>query len=86
MQSFGDFILAETGRKDDKWIVQTCQKPWVSNNNVSFQTAFATLVDGQRVVFDQDFPDNRLQVNGVDFPLASGEVKSIGNRHLQNKN
>ena len=83
LQSFGDFILAETGRKDDEWIVQTRQKPWVSNNNVSFQTAFATLVDAQRVVFDQDFPDNRLQVNGVDFPLASGEVKSIGKSQIE---
>ena len=83
LQSFGDFILAETARKDDEWIVQTRQTPWVSNPSVSVNTAFATRVDGQTVVFNKDFPDNRLQVNGNDFPLASGEVKNIGNSTIE---
>ncbi|MGD1808772.1 S8 family serine peptidase [Dapis sp. BLCC M126] len=82
LQSFGDFILAETARKDDDWVVQTRQEPWVSNNSVSVNTAFATLVDGQRVVFDLDF-DNRLQIDGVDVTLADGETLSVGNSQIE---
>ncbi|MGD1701596.1 S8 family serine peptidase [Dapis sp. BLCC M229] len=82
LQSFGDFILAETARMDDDWVVQTRQEPWVSNNSVSVNTAFATLVDGQRVVFDLDF-DNRLQIDGVDVVLADGEILSVGNSQIE---
>ena len=86
LQSFGDFIMAETARKDDDWVVQTRQEPFVHNRSVSVNTAFATLVDGQRVVFNQKFPNNRLQIDGVDFPLASGETKSIGNSKIERNN
>ena len=86
LQSFGDFIMAETARKDDDWVVQTRQEPVVNNRSVSINTAFATLVDGQRVVFNVKFPNNRLQIDGVDFPLASGETKSIGNSKIERNN
>ena len=86
LQSFGDFILAQTARKDDDWIVQTRQDPWRYNGSVSVNTAFATLVDGQKVVFNTKFPNNRLQIDGVDFPLANGETKSIGNSKIERYN
>ncbi|MDE5101211.1 MAG: VWD domain-containing protein, partial [Trichodesmium sp. St16_bin4-tuft] len=85
LQSFGDFIMAETARKDDDWVVQTRQEPWVRNSSVAVNTAFATRVDGKTVIFDQKFPNNRLQVDGVDFPLASGETKNIGNSKIERK-
>ena len=83
LQSFGDFIMAETARNDNNWVVQTRQQPWVQNSSVSVNTAFATRVDGKKVIFDQKFPNNRLQVDGVDFPLASGETKNIGNSKIE---
>ena len=83
LQSFGDFIMAETARNDDDWVVQTRQQPWVKNSSVAVNTAFATLVDGKKVIFDQKFPNNRLQVGEVDFPLASGETKNIGNSKIE---
>ena len=86
LQSFGDFILAETARKDDDWIVQTRQDPAFWNHSVSLNTAFATLVDGQKVVFNTRFRNNRLQIDGVDFPLANGETKSIGNSKIERYN
>ncbi|MDE5083420.1 MAG: FG-GAP-like repeat-containing protein, partial [Trichodesmium sp. St18_bin1] len=86
LQSSGDFILAETARKDDDWIVQTRQDRAFWNPSVSVNTAFATLVDGQKVVFNTKFPNNRLQIDGVDFPLANGETKSIGNSKIERYN
>ena len=83
LQSFGDFIMAETARNDDDWVVQTRQQPWVKNSSVAVNTAFATLVDGKKVIFDQKFPNNRLQVGEVDFPLASGETKNIGDSKIE---
>ncbi|NEN89364.1 MAG: hypothetical protein F6K48_10855 [Okeania sp. SIO3H1] len=82
LQSFGEFIMAETARMDDDWVVQTRQEPWVSNNSVSVNTAFATLVDGQRVVFDLDF-SNRLQIDGVNVSLADGGTLSVGNSQIE---
>ena len=43
-QSFGDFILVKS--TVDDWQIQTRQKPWIYNPNVSVNTAFATTVDG----------------------------------------
>ncbi|MDT9338544.1 FG-GAP-like repeat-containing protein, partial [Trichodesmium erythraeum 21-75] len=83
LQSFGDFIMAQTARDDDEWVVQTRQQPWGDSRSVSVNTAFATLVDGRRVVFDLNFPNNRLQVDGIDFPLANGETKNIGNSKIE---
>ncbi|ABG52461.1 peptidase S8 and S53, subtilisin, kexin, sedolisin [Trichodesmium erythraeum IMS101] len=83
LQSFGDFIMAETARNDDDWVVQTRQQPWAKNSSVAVNTAFATRVDGKTVVFNQKFPNNRLQVGGVDFPLASGETKNIGDSKIE---
>ena len=82
LQSFGEFILAETARDGDDWVVQTRQEPWVNNEFVSVFTAFATSVDGQRVVFDLDF-SNKLQIDGIDTPITSGQTLSIGNSQIQ---
>ncbi len=84
LQSFGEFILAETARVDDDWVVQTRQEPWVNNNSVSVNTAFATLVDGQTVVFDQDF-NNRLQIDGNNVTLVDGDTLSIGNSQIERR-
>lgn len=82
LQSFGEFILAETARDGDSWVVQTRQEPWVRNDLVSVNTAFATDVDGLRVVFDLDF-SNKLQIDGIDTPISSGETLTIGNSQIQ---
>ena len=82
LQSFGEFILAETARDGDDWVVQTRQEPWPRNTNTSVHTALATLVDGHRVVLDLDFSD-KLQINGHNTPITDGQTLSIGNSQIQ---
>ena len=82
LQSFGEFILAQTARDGDDWVVQTRQEPWPRNTNTSVHTALATLVDGHRVVLDLDFSD-KLQINGHNTPITDGQTLSIGNSQIQ---
>jgi subtilisin family serine protease/Ca2+-binding RTX toxin-like protein len=84
-QASGEFIFAESERLGDDWVVQTRQKPWIFNTSVSVNTAFATLVDGHRVVFDLDFA-NRLQIDGINFTLKDSESQFIGNSLIQRSN
>lgn len=81
-QASGEFIFVESEREGDDWVVQTRQKPWIYNTSVAVNTAFATLVDGNRVVFDLDFA-NRIQINGINATLADGQSLSIGNSIIQ---
>ncbi|MDD1428103.1 S8 family serine peptidase, partial [Dolichospermum sp. ST_sed9] len=81
-QASGEFIFVESEREGDDWVVQTRQKPWIYNTSVAVNTAFATLVDGNRVVFDLDFA-NRIQINGINATLADGQSLNIGNSIIQ---
>ena len=80
-QSFGDFILVKS--TVDDWQIQTRQKPWIYNSNVSVNTAFATTVDGHRVLFDK-FLDNdkKLKIDGNQVTLTSGQSLTIGNSKI----
>ncbi|MDY6802635.1 MAG: S8 family serine peptidase [Cyanobacteriota bacterium] len=82
LQSFGEFILAETARDGDDWVVQTRQEPWVINNLVSVNTAFATLVDGKKVIFDLDL-SNKLKIDGNNVSLSNGNTLTVGNSEIK---
>lgn len=81
-QAVGEFILVESTGNDDDLQVQTRQEPWINNNSVSVNTAFATLVDGHRVVFDLDFENHRLEIDDVPTPLADGDSLTVGNSEI----
>ncbi|MDD1463700.1 hypothetical protein MEO39_27385, partial [Dolichospermum sp. ST_sed2] len=49
-QAVGEFIFVESPNGDFQ--LQTRQKPWVNNQNVSVNRAFATKLGGSNVVFD----------------------------------
>ncbi|WP_371415551.1 bluetail domain-containing putative surface protein [Dolichospermum sp. UHCC 0260] len=80
-QSFGDFILVKS--TVDDWQIQTRQNPWIYNSNVSVNTAFATTVDGHRVLFDKFLDDGKkLKIDGNQVTLTSGESLTIGNSKI----
>jgi subtilisin family serine protease len=80
-QAFGDFVFVEAKRPGDDLVVQTRQKAWISNSSVAVNTAFATLVEGHRVVYDFDFA-TRLQIDGNDVALSNGQTLSLGNSQI----
>ncbi len=80
-QSFGDFILVKS--TVDDWQIQTRQNPWIYNSSVSVNTAFATTVDGHRVLFDKFLDDGKkLKIDGNQVTLTSGESLTIGNSKI----
>ena len=80
-QSFGDFILVKS--TVDDWQIQTRQEPWIYNPNVSVNTAFATTVDGHRVLFDKFLDDGKkLKIDGNQVTLTSGQSLTIGNSKI----
>ncbi|MEI1377777.1 VWD domain-containing protein [Nostoc sp. UHCC 0926] len=85
LQASGEFIFVESKALKNYWVVQTRQTPWISNPSVSVNTAFATLVDGNKVVFDLDL-GNRLQINGIDTTLASGQSVYVGKSIIERNN
>jgi uncharacterized repeat protein (TIGR01451 family) len=85
IQSGGEFILVKS--TVDDWQIQTRQEPFVYNPSVSINTAFATKVDGQKVVFDiyRD-SDKKLTIDGEQVTLTSGENLTIGNSKIERQN
>jgi Ca2+-binding RTX toxin-like protein len=80
-QSFGDFILVKS--TVDDWQIQTRQKPWIYNSNVSVNTAFATTVDGHRVLFDKFLDDDKkLKIDENQVTLTSGQSLNIGSSKI----
>ena len=67
MQDDGEFIFIQSSSGD--WQIQTRQEPWVYNpTRASVNTAFATEMDGNTVIYDMDNPTNqKLQINGVNI-------------------
>ena len=75
-QSVGEFILIES--TVDNWQVQTRQEPWKNRTDVSVNTAFATKMDGFKVVYDLDRPDGeKLTIEGTTIQIASGQSQTL---------
>jgi len=81
-QAVGEFIFVESPNGDFQ--LQTRQKPWVNNRNVSVNRAFATRLGGSNVVFDAELAvGQELTINGVTTALTSGQSLSVGNSQIQ---
>ncbi|XZF61792.1 MAG: S8 family serine peptidase [Gloeotrichia echinulata DVL01] len=81
-QAVGDFILVES--TFDDWQIQTRQEAWVYGPSTSVNTAFATEIEGYRVVFDMDLEaDKKLKIDGNQVTLTSGQSLDIGNSKIQ---
>jgi hypothetical protein len=81
-QAVGEFIFVESPNGDFQ--LQTRQKPWVNNRNVSVNRAFATRLGGSNVVFDAELAvGQELTINGVTTALTSGQSLSVGNSRIQ---
>ncbi|XHR83186.1 MAG: Calx-beta domain-containing protein [Gloeotrichia echinulata GP01] len=79
IQSGGEFILVKS--TVDDWQIQTRQESWGS---VSVNTAFATKVDGHKVVFDiYRASDKKLTIDGNQVTLTSSQSLTIGNSKIQ---
>ncbi|CCQ52920.1 Serine protease, subtilase family [Crocosphaera watsonii WH 8502] len=83
MQDDGEFIFIQSSSGD--WQIQTRQEPWVYNpTRASVNTAFATEMDGNTVIYDMDNPTNqKLQINGVNITLNSGQSYNVGNSIIE---
>ena len=81
-QAVGEFIFVESPNGDFQ--LQTRQKPWVNNRNVSVNRAFATKLGGSNVVFDAELAvGQELKIGGVTTTLTSGQSLSVGNSRIQ---
>lgn len=85
LQSVGEFILVKS--TVDDWQIQTRQEALVNNPSVSVNTAFATKVDGRKVVFNKFLEnDKKIKIDGNQVTLTSGQSLTIGNSKIERQN
>lgn len=74
-QGVGEYVLLKS--TTDDFEIQTRQKPWGNSTAVSVNSAVALRFGGDRLMFDVESPEFR--VNGVATPIPLGSSQTVGN-------
>jgi len=77
-QAGGEFVLVRSTVAGDDFEIQARQEPLGADRSLSFNTAVATVVDGQRVGFYVDMPQSQLFVGDTPRTLADEQTTKIG--------
>ncbi|MEA5579672.1 S8 family serine peptidase [Anabaena sp. UHCC 0451] len=81
-QAVGEFIFIES--TVDDWQIQTRQEIYPAIAGTSVNTAFATNIDGYKVVFDIDnATDKKITIDGNSLTLVSGQSQILNTSKIE---